>query len=57
MAVLGLLGRLERGEVHLSISAAGATRFEGQFLYQIHVVAALPPAHRWPADPCSRSPT
>ena len=41
-----LLGRLERGEVHLSISAAGATRFEGQFLYPIHVVAALPPAHR-----------
>ena len=41
-----LLGRLERGEVHLSISAAGATRFEGQFLYPIHVVAALPLAHR-----------
>ena len=41
-----LLGRLERGEVHLSISAAGATRFEGQFLYPIHVVAALPSAHR-----------
>jgi DNA-binding transcriptional LysR family regulator len=41
-----LLGRLERGEVHLSITPAGATRFEGRVLYPMHVVAALPPAHR-----------
>src|SRR6266851_9109542 len=41
-----LLGRLERGEVHLTITPAGATRFEGQLLYPIHVVAALPSAHR-----------
>jgi LysR family cyn operon transcriptional activator len=41
-----LIGRLERGEVHLSITPAGMTRFEGQLLYPIHVVAALPSAHR-----------
>jgi DNA-binding transcriptional LysR family regulator len=41
-----LLGRLERGEVHLSITAAGATRFEGRLLYPMHAVAALPSAHR-----------
>ena len=41
-----LLGRLERGEVHLAITPASATRFEGQLLYPIHVVAALPSAHR-----------
>jgi LysR family transcriptional regulator, cyn operon transcriptional activator len=41
-----LLGRLERGEVHLSITPAGATRFEGRLLYPMHVVVALPPAHR-----------
>ena len=41
-----LLGRLERGEVHLSITPVGMTRFEGRLLYPIHVVAALPSAHR-----------
>src|SRR6266851_8484217 len=41
-----LLGRLERGEVHLTITPAGATRFEGRLLYPIHVIAALPSAHR-----------
>jgi len=41
-----LLGRLERGEVHLSITAAGPTRFEGQLLYPMHVIAALPLRHR-----------
>jgi LysR family transcriptional regulator, cyn operon transcriptional activator len=41
-----LLGRLDRGEVHLSIAPAGMTRFEGRSLYPMHVVAALPPAHR-----------
>jgi LysR family transcriptional regulator, cyn operon transcriptional activator len=37
-----LLGRLERGEVHLSITAAATTRFEGEFLYPMHVIAAVP---------------
>jgi DNA-binding transcriptional LysR family regulator len=41
-----LIGRLERGEVHLSITPAGMTRFEGRLLYPIHVIAALPSAHR-----------
>jgi len=41
-----LLARLERGEVHLSITPVGMTRFEGRLLYPIHVVAALPSAHR-----------
>ena len=41
-----LIGRLERGEVHLSVTPAGMTRFEGRLLYPIHVVAALPSAHR-----------
>lgn len=41
-----LIGRLERGEAHLSITPAGTTRFEGRLLYPIHVVAALPSAHR-----------
>ena len=41
-----LLGRLERGETHLSITPAGTTRLEGRLLYPMHVVAALPPAHR-----------
>ena len=41
-----LLGRLERGEAHLSITPAGMTRFEGRLLYPIHVVAALPSTHR-----------
>jgi DNA-binding transcriptional LysR family regulator len=41
-----LLGRLERGEAHLSIMPAGTTRFEGRLLYPMHVIAALPSAHR-----------
>ena len=41
-----LIGRLERGEVHLGITPAGMTRFEGRLLYPIHVLAALPSAHR-----------
>jgi LysR family cyn operon transcriptional activator len=41
-----LIGRLERGEAHLSIAPAGMTSFEGRLLYPIHVVAALPSAHR-----------
>ena len=41
-----LLGRLERGDAHLSITPAGTTRFEGRLLYPMHVIAALPSAHR-----------
>ena len=41
-----LLGWLERGEVHLSLTPVGPSRFEGQVLYPIHVIAVLPAAHR-----------
>ncbi len=41
-----LHGRLERGETHLSVTPAITTRFEGRLLYPMHVVAALPSAHR-----------
>jgi LysR family cyn operon transcriptional activator len=41
-----LLGRLERGETHLSITPAGTTRFDGRLLYPMHVIAAVPSAHR-----------
>jgi hypothetical protein len=41
-----LLRRLDRGEIHLSLASAGTTRFEGRLLYPIHVIAALPTAHR-----------
>ena len=51
-----LLGRLERGEAHLSITPAGTTRFEGRLLYPMHVVAALPSAHRLARRACWRSP-
>jgi DNA-binding transcriptional LysR family regulator len=40
-----LLGRLERGEVHLALTPAGTTRFASQLLYPIHVIAAVPAAH------------
>lgn len=42
-----LLGQPERGETHLSITPAGTTRFEGRLLYPMHVIAALPSAHRF----------
>jgi len=41
-----LLDRLDRGEVHLALTAAGATRFESRLLYPMHVVAAVPRSHR-----------
>src|SRR5207248_2881050 len=40
-----LLGRLERGEVHLGITPAGATRFEGRLLYPMHLMTVLPRGH------------
>jgi DNA-binding transcriptional LysR family regulator len=44
-------GRLEQGEVHLSVIPAGTTRFEGQLLYPMHVIAVLPTGHRWARRP------
>jgi len=41
-----LLGRLEFGELHLGITPVGDPRFEGRLLYPMHVVAAIPSAHR-----------
>jgi len=46
-----LLGRLERGEAHLSISPAAMTRFEGRLLYPMQVIAALPRTHRLARGP------
>jgi len=40
-----LHGRLERGDVHLAMTAVGGTRFEDRLLYPMHLVAALPTAH------------
>jgi len=40
-----LLGRLERGEAHLSMTPASTTRFAGALLYPMHVIAAVPSAH------------
>lgn len=40
-----LLARLERGEVHLSMTPASATRFAGTLLYPMHVIAAVPAGH------------
>ena len=41
-----LLRRLDRGEAHLCLAPAFSTRFEGRLLYPMHVIAALPAAHR-----------
>jgi LysR family cyn operon transcriptional activator len=41
-----LPGRLERGEVHLTMMPGGSARFVGRLLFPMHVIAALPPAHR-----------
>jgi len=41
-----LLGRLERGEVHLSIMPAGKTRFQRRLLYPMHVIAVVLSSHR-----------
>ena len=39
-----LFGRLERGDVHLTLTASSA-RFRGKLLYPMHVLAALSPTH------------
>ena len=41
-----LHGRLEKGDVHLTMTAANITRFHSRLLYPMHVIAALPPTHR-----------
>jgi LysR family transcriptional regulator, cyn operon transcriptional activator len=40
-----LNSRLERGDVHLALMAAGG-RFESRLLYPMHALAALSPTHR-----------
>jgi LysR family cyn operon transcriptional activator len=40
-----LNSRLERGDVHLVLAAAGG-RFESRLLYPMHVLAVLSPAHK-----------
>jgi DNA-binding transcriptional LysR family regulator len=40
-----LPSRLERGDVHLTLTAASG-RFESRLLYPMHALAALPPTHR-----------
>jgi LysR family transcriptional regulator, cyn operon transcriptional activator len=41
-----LHGRLERGDVHLAMTAASSTRFRDRLLYPMHLLAVLPRAHR-----------
>ena len=41
-----LHGRLERGEVHLTMTASSGTRFRDRLLYPMHLIAVLLPAHR-----------
>ena len=40
-----LYGRLERGDVHLTLTAVSG-RFESRLLYPMHALAALAPTHR-----------
>jgi LysR family transcriptional regulator, cyn operon transcriptional activator len=39
-------GRLERGDIHLALTATAATRFQARLLYPMHVLAVLSPRHR-----------
>lgn len=41
-----LHGHLERGDVHLAMTAAGNARFRDRLLYPMHLLAALSPTHR-----------
>jgi LysR family cyn operon transcriptional activator len=40
-----LHGRLERGDVHLAMTATADTRFDTKMLHPMHVIAALSPEH------------
>jgi DNA-binding transcriptional LysR family regulator len=51
-----LIGRLERGEVHLTITPAGTTRFDGRLLYPFMWSLRCHRRTGWPDDICSRSP-
>jgi LysR family cyn operon transcriptional activator len=42
-----LHGRLERGDVHLALTATAATRFQERLLYPMHLLAVLSPTHRF----------
>lgn len=41
-----LHNRLERGDVHLTMTAVGGTRFQDRLLYPMHLLAGLSPEHR-----------
>jgi DNA-binding transcriptional LysR family regulator len=41
-----LHGRLERGDVHLAMTAFGGTHFEDRLLYPMHLIAGLSLGHR-----------
>jgi LysR family transcriptional regulator, cyn operon transcriptional activator len=41
-----LLGRLERGDVHLTMTPVADSRFQHRLLYPMHVLAVLSSAHR-----------
>jgi DNA-binding transcriptional LysR family regulator len=41
-----LHGHLERGDVHLTMTAVSGTRFQDRLLYPMHLLAVLPPRHR-----------
>jgi DNA-binding transcriptional LysR family regulator len=50
-----LNGRLERGDVHLTLTAVSG-RFESKLLYPMHALAALRRLTGWRAVPRWRSP-
>jgi len=41
-----LHGHLERGDIHLALTAAAGTRFQERLLYPMHLLAVLTPRHR-----------
>jgi LysR family transcriptional regulator, cyn operon transcriptional activator len=41
-----LHGRLERGDVHLAMTAVSPTAFRDRLLYPMHLIAAMTPKHR-----------
>ncbi len=41
-----LYDRLERGDVHLTMTAVGGTHFQDRLLYPMHLLAGLSPEHR-----------
>jgi hypothetical protein len=42
-----LHARLERGDVHLTMMASGGPQVADRLLYPMHLIAALPPSHRF----------